>query len=74
MIKNILLTSLILSYSTLLAAAETTSDNSDTEVIYFLMDIDINKVVNIYSSTNYVSNTVSKYSTLRNMTTINCMI
>ena len=74
MIKNILLASLILSYSTLFAAAETTGYTSDTEVIYFLMDIDINKVVNIYSSTNYVSNTVSKYSTLSNMTTINCMI
>ncbi len=35
MIKNILLTLLVLSYSTLLAAAETTSDTSDTEVIYF---------------------------------------
>ncbi|MBE6142620.1 MAG: hypothetical protein E7177_01340 [Erysipelotrichaceae bacterium] len=56
---------LIGAYRTLLAATETTSDTSDTEVIYFFMDIDINKVGNVYSSTNYVSNTVSKYSILR---------
>lgn len=56
---------LIFAYSTLLSATETTYDTSETETICFFLDIKISNVSSNYLYTDYISNTVSRYSISR---------